>query len=474
MKTFYNPLFLLFLVAAFTSSAQDWPIHDVRTDIVGAWTRHGDIDNDGDPDLLVQAGDSVLWYENLRPGWASHLIDPTFYNSAIDYVDLFDMEGDGDLDVLKCPVYAVGDDSLTWNENLDDGSTWVKHFIAKSSFWFTWMQSSYGDLDSDGDTDFAVGEGDAYPSTDGALYWLENDGNGSWSRNELAAGIIHWFAVLADIDGDEDLDIVSSDGNVFWLENELPDTSWDYHLIAEFPDLFAHITGNCADIDNDGDLDVITTLDENGDFIYYKNPDWEKVVLRQDGTIVYVCEFGDPDNDGDLDVPYGGSGLEVLPLGWLENTGDSDTWVDHPVSPASPLQQIPSGFADIDGDGDEDLVTLSYDPATGFGGAHWAENSLLSNTRSILTGPENAILSVSPNPFSSQTEIKYRLLEAGDLDLSVYNALGQKLSTLISGRKPAGEFSTVWSSNGLNPGAYLLHLTLNGHVKTEKLYLIND
>ncbi|MBK6902943.1 MAG: hypothetical protein IPH04_09055 [Saprospirales bacterium] len=164
MKPFNKLPFLLLLAAAISSQAQDWPTHYLRTDVGGAWTRPGDFDNDGDPDILIQANDSIFWNENLSPGWTSHLIDPTFYNSSYGYVDVLDMDGDGDLDVYKCPVSSLGVDSLTWNENLGNGAQWEKHFIIKTSYYIGWLQSSYGDLDGDNDVDLVISEYDASSS----------------------------------------------------------------------------------------------------------------------------------------------------------------------------------------------------------------------------------------------------------------------------------------------------------------------
>ncbi|MBK7407443.1 MAG: VCBS repeat-containing protein [Saprospirales bacterium] len=221
------------------------------------------------------------------------------------------------------------------------------------------MQSSYGALDGDGDIDIVVGEQDTYPSPLGVLYWLENEGDGGWAKHDLDTGY-YWFSTVADIDGDQDPDIIVSKSDVFWLENTLPDTSWTFHLIAEGSPSsnFSNVAGNCADMDNDGDQDVVSAFNANGDLVYYENPDWIKRTIFSQGTVLYVCEFGDPDGDGDLDVPYGGAGGENIPWGWVENPETVWGWSPHPIAPSSTLQQIPNTFADIDGDGDEDLVSL--------------------------------------------------------------------------------------------------------------------
>lgn len=49
-----------------------------------------------------------------------------------------------------------------------------------------------------------------------------------------------------------------------------------------------------------------------------------------------------------------------------------------------------------------------------------------------------------PNPFNSQTTIKFYLTRASDIRLEIYNLLGQRVRTLVDGRKLAGNHQTVW------------------------------
>ena len=93
MKNFSTLGLLALCFLPFVSKAQMWPAETLSSNIIGAWTRSGDFDDDGDPDILVQEGDSIYWYENLRPGWEPHLIDAAFYYSEFGYVDVLDLDG---------------------------------------------------------------------------------------------------------------------------------------------------------------------------------------------------------------------------------------------------------------------------------------------------------------------------------------------------------------------------------------------
>ncbi|UCG62774.1 MAG: T9SS type A sorting domain-containing protein [Candidatus Zixiibacteriota bacterium] len=82
-----------------------------------------------------------------------------------------------------------------------------------------------------------------------------------------------------------------------------------------------------------------------------------------------------------------------------------------------------------------------------------------------------------PNPFNSHTTIPYSLENPARVDLSVYNLLGQKVKTLVSGSKPAGEHVINWDGTDDNgesvaSGVYLYQLETNEYVDSKKLILL--
>ena len=78
-----------------------------------------------------------------------------------------------------------------------------------------------------------------------------------------------------------------------------------------------------------------------------------------------------------------------------------------------------------------------------------------------------------PNPFNPSTAINYQLSAVSDVQLSVYNTLGQKVRTLINGLQEAGNHTVTFNANGLASGVYLYRLsTGNGTVLTKKMILI--
>ena len=78
-----------------------------------------------------------------------------------------------------------------------------------------------------------------------------------------------------------------------------------------------------------------------------------------------------------------------------------------------------------------------------------------------------------PNPFNPVTNINYQLPQPGRITLSVYNILGQKVATLVSGKQQAGTYSVEWDAAGFSSGLYYYNLeTDNGFSQTKKLILL--
>lgn len=444
-------------------TAQNWEIETIRDNIIGAWSRTADFDLDGDPDILVQAGDSILWYENLRPGWTGHLIDPTFINSIYGYVDVVDIDSDGDMDVLKVPSTLVdGTDELTWNENIENGASWEKHLIITITAAASWFQNAYGDLDGDGDLDISVAEYDfVNPTPLGSLYWMEQTSAG-WVKHPLRSGN-HWLSSIADMDGDGDLDIMASWDSIFWLENKLPVEDWTVHFVAS--SVNAGFIGACADMSGDGLADIISAPSEStGGLALFTNPSWEEFTIHPEFGL-YLGTPGDIDGDGDLDMPYGGAGFGfVLPFGWAENQNDGTAWVLHDVIPPSPFQIIPTGVADIDGDGDMDLVALSFNTDTGLGSVFWAANPMItSSTLNLETVHLNVQL--SPNPATDYLNIFIENKTRGHFRAALLDLAGRSLQTI----EMQGGSAKTFDLKCLSQGVYLVKVFDENEVVVKKI-----
>ena len=82
-----------------------------------------------------------------------------------------------------------------------------------------------------------------------------------------------------------------------------------------------------------------------------------------------------------------------------------------------------------------------------------------------------------PNPFNPSTRIIYSLPVAGNVKISVYDILGQKVQTLVDSFQNAGEHSIVWygkdeSNNPVGSGIYFYSLTTsNGSIQRKMVLL---
>ncbi len=67
-----------------------------------------------------------------------------------------------------------------------------------------------------------------------------------------------------------------------------------------------------------------------------------------------------------------------------------------------------------------------------------------------------------PNPFNPITTINYQISAVSDVELSIYNMLGQKVVTLISDRQKAGSYVVEWNASDLSSGVYIYHIKATG------------
>ncbi|MFO8029072.1 MAG: T9SS type A sorting domain-containing protein [Cyclonatronaceae bacterium] len=77
-----------------------------------------------------------------------------------------------------------------------------------------------------------------------------------------------------------------------------------------------------------------------------------------------------------------------------------------------------------------------------------------------------------PNPFNPGTTIEFSMPQPGMVTLTVYNILGQRVTTLASGRLDAGTHSRYWDATGLASGVYLYRLSAPEYTRTRAMVLV--
>ena len=287
-----------------------------------------DVDRDGDLDLVV-ASLGVLNPSNNRIGavlilendgqqhFVNHLVASNI--ARVADVRAGDLDGDGDLD-LAVAGFGYDDGETSWLEN-KGGWTFEPHVLLRLS---GPINAIIADINHDGFPDIV-----ALVSQEWEEIWVfVNDGRGHFTPKMIWGSTNPDFGsswiTIADLDRDGDLDILYSNGDAFdyapansrpwhgvqWLENK-GDAQFEFHRIADLP---GASSPQAVDIDGDGDLDVVVVSAYNN---------WD-----------------DP---------------AALSLVWLENDG-SMRFTLHAIAD-SPTHLVTLAIGDLDGDGVPDLVT---------------------------------------------------------------------------------------------------------------------
>ena len=338
-----------------------------------------DLDGDGDADVLSASSgdDKIAWYENIdgRGSFGPERVISTTADGAYS-VYATDLDGDGDQDVLSA---SPGDDKLAWYENTDGlGSFGPERIIPAVARGATSVWAA--DLDGDGDQDVISSS-----FHDDRIAWYENtDGRGSfgWQRtiSTAADGAISVFA--CDVDGDGDADVLSAsvhDDKVAWYENTDGRGSFGPQRAISASTNGAHSVF-AADVDGDGDADALAASNLADRIVWFENTDGlgsfgsPRVIANQ--FTGARCVFAlDIDGDGDSDVLSAAVGEGKL--AWFENDPlDSDGFGPRQIITSRALDARSVFAADLDGDGDQDALSASpadskiawYENTDGLGG----------------------------------------------------------------------------------------------------------
>ena len=334
----------------------------------------GDIDNDGDLDLIFANGGN--FFSEGAPQVQRVFVNDgagTFTDESTSRlgfvglargVEMGDIDNDGDLDLIFAQDFERQPRLFT-----NDGSgfftdvtlTQLPLLILSSS------RAQFGDFDNDGDLDLYVNNGGTSRFGCGQNQIYENDGTGFFSNVTVAthptvALCEPMDVTLIDIDDDFDIDVRTGGtgaNNSRMLSN---DGSGVFSIVGGLPSDSSCYSYDAGDIDGDGDLDMIGVDGGTG------NTD---LLLENDGNGTFTnissqlspnpslddndSKFLDYDYDGDLDLLVGrlGSGGERL----YNNDGSGNFTQTSGVFQVISDSTLDIVVADLTGDGRLDVVT---------------------------------------------------------------------------------------------------------------------
>ena len=337
-----------------------------------------DLDGDGDLDVLSAScvwsssvgyfDSKIAWYANDGSGGFGP--KQVIAGGGAYCVYAADLDGDGDLDVLSA---FFSDEKIAWYANDGTGQFGGQQVITTEADWANCLYAA--DLDGDGDLDVLSASvfhnPETHDYTESRIAWYVNDGSGHFGPQQIITTAANGAccAYAADLDVDGDLDVLSAssgDDKTAWYENDGSGHFGPQQVIATQVNAKSVYA---ADLDGDGDVDVLATSSSpsgwDGKITWYANDGLGRFGAQQvitTGTYCAGCVYAaDLDGDGDLDVlsassAYYGSGK----IARYANEGSGHFGPEQAISTAAG-EAWSVYAADLDGDGDLDvLCAFSY------------------------------------------------------------------------------------------------------------------
>jgi hypothetical protein len=257
----------------------------------------------------------------------------------------------------------------------------------------------------------------------------------------------------ADLDGDGDLDVLSAafssnwNDQIAWYANNGSGGFGQGQTISVLVPAVQCVT--TADLDGDGDLDVLSASTGDDKIAWYANDGSgvfgpQEIISTQLAGPTSIAT-GDLEGDGDLDVLC--ASVPDDNLVWYANDGSGSFGPQQFISTLTDQPRYVAS-ADLDGDGDLDVLSASY----GDDKIAWYENMTVVAAVPTVAAEQVALY---PNPMTDELTV---LLDqpGGAVVLEFFDMQGRSVRTET---QAVQERRIMVPRNGLTPGLYLLRIT---------------
>jgi hypothetical protein len=441
----------------------------------------GDLDNDGDIEIVGMSQDANIYAWDAN-GTIITSFPRALGSNMFGTPVLADIDGDSTLEIIagtysSSSVYVL-------DQNGADFGTWP--FVASGNFYGS---AAVGDIDNDGLNEILFG------AQNSELYAWNADKSYVPGFPVTLAGQIRTPPAIVDLDDDGNLNIVVRTGtSLYVLDN-------DGSIMPGWPvqpggNLFS--SPAVSDIDLDGQLEIVAASNNWNVYVYNWNGEPQSgFPVQTGGVITASVAIGDLTGDYFPDIVVGSYDGKINAF-----HANGQPLPNFPIQAAPPGSQIKSSsaLADIDGDGDCEVITglngpsfnldvidYKYDtPLSIFPWPMFGKNiQRTSNYGEFIVGLDDNpalpnILTLAqnfPNPFNAATTISFSLPAGANVELVVYDLLGRKIRNLVTGFRGAGDHTIIWDGAGdsglpLSSGIYFYRLQVGSDVVTKRMTML--
>jgi len=339
---------------------------NVQSGFIVGFPEFYDLDEDGDLDLYLGGQNKIKVYKNdgANNFQETNPVTTDKGSNVSGYISLFgfgDIDGDGDMDLLASDYYFM---YLFKNE---EGSYVYDDTLRTSNgdilFGGYYPDPEFVDLDDDGDMDLVTGNFNGY------LYTFLNDGDGNLSSNGMLqadGSTIHpsgsLFGKFADMDNDGDMDLIANEDNyLVYYQNDNGSFSLSDTLKNNGTPIQC-FSSAMADLDGDADLDIYAAV-YGGYVLEYKNdgtnnfndPENLQAIQAEEFYLFSIPTISNIDEDGSLEL-YVGAYHHIFE--YNQNNDFDFSFTDTLSIDGTTLPDITNGpsYADIDNDGSLELI----------------------------------------------------------------------------------------------------------------------